>query len=76
MAHRTPNGIEKDMPESDDSKDDTGLHTAASDLMNAVHAKDVPAIAAAMKAAFEIMQSAPSEEDDNSFDSQNEKAAE
>lgn len=74
MKHRAPDGIKDDMPE--EPSDNQGLHSAASDLMNAVHAKDIPAIAAAMKAAFEIMQSEPSQEDDNSFDSQNEKAAE
>ena len=74
MKHRSQDGIKDDMPE--DSNDNEGLHSCAQDLINAVHAKDVPAVASAMRAAFDIMESQPHDEADNSFDSQNEKAAE
>lgn len=42
--------------------DESGLESAAHDLLMAIEAKDVKAMAAAMKAAFEIMESQPHEE--------------
>jgi hypothetical protein len=44
----------KDMPEQD-----LGVMAAAEDLIRAVHAKDINATAAALHAAFEIMDSMP-----------------
>ena len=38
------------------------LESAAEDLCNAVHAKDYKAVAVALRAAFELMDSAPHEE--------------
>ena len=41
------------------------LHVAAEDLMNAVHSKNIPAIAEALRAAFEMLDSEPGEEGSN-----------
>lgn len=38
------------------------LHSAAEDLISAIHSKDVKAVAEALKAAFELMDSEPHEE--------------
>lgn len=38
------------------------LESAAEDLISAVHAKDVKAVASALKAAFEMCESQPHEE--------------
>lgn len=56
---RKPDGqSEIEQPEDDSA----GLNAAAADLIRAVHAKDEAAVAAAMRAAFEIMESQPHEE--------------
>lgn len=60
-------------PEADSP--DTGLEACASDLIAAVHAKDTKAVTAALKAAYELMD-APTDQEDNSFEAQNMKAAE
>lgn len=39
-----------------------GLHAAADDLHKAIQANDIKAIAAALKAAFEILDAAPHQE--------------
>ena len=56
IAHavRRPDGSMEEV-----EQDDLGLLEAASDLMAAVHAKDSKAVAAALKAAFEICDSEP-----------------
>lgn len=41
---------------------DEGLHSAAEDLIAAVHAKDVSRVASALEAAFQMLDSAPEEE--------------
>lgn len=41
---------------------DAGLEAAAADLANAVHAKDIKAIAAALRSAFELLTSEPEPE--------------
>ena len=43
-------------------QDQSGIEAAAGDLIAAIHSKDVRAVAAAIKAAFEIMDSEPHEE--------------
>ena len=69
MAKRTPMGgvsmeqeeaPEAEAPEADEG--DEGLNTAARDLIDAVQAGDEAGVAAAFKAAFQILESAPHEE--------------
>lgn len=48
--------------EPDEESDYDGLHACAEDLMNAVHAKDIPGIAEALRAAFQVCDSEPHEE--------------
>ncbi len=52
---------------------DAGLEAAASDLIDAVHAKDAKGVTAALRAAWELMD-APQDSQDESFASQNAKA--
>lgn len=44
------------------ASDDSGIEAAASDLISALHSKDVKATAAALKAAFELLDSMPQDE--------------
>ena len=46
----------------EESNDNEGLEMAAQDLIDAVHNKDPKAAASAMRAAFELMESQPHEE--------------
>jgi len=55
VQNRTP-----DKP--DENQDDTGIHACAQDLLSAIESKDVKGIADALKAAFEIADSAPHKE--------------
>jgi hypothetical protein len=50
-----------DMP-PEEGDQDAGLQAAASDLIHAVHAGDQQAVAAALKAAFQMIEAAPQEE--------------
>jgi len=52
--------VEHEMREPDGDYDP--LHSAAEDLISAVHSKSVKAVAEALKAAFEICESEPHEE--------------
>ena len=64
--------------EPDEHKEDgSGIEACASDLIDAIHSKDVKAAAAAIKSAFEILENEPeeSESEPHSFDAQNELAA-
>lgn len=75
IKERTP-----DKKPDDQSPDDSGIEACAEDLIHAVHAKDVKAVAEAIKAAFEILDAQPHEEgphiEPHSYASQNEKAGE
>lgn len=80
MARRKPEGgIEAPSDESPAEDGSESLHSASADLLAAFHAKDVKAISAALKAAFEICDSEPHEEGEHinphSYDAQNAKAA-
>lgn len=84
IAKRKPDGAGMSSPspaetETEESKDSDGIDSAASDLIVAVHARDSKAVAAALRAAFEICDSEPHEEGEHtnphSYDAQNEKAA-
>lgn len=81
IKNRTP-----DEPADESSSDSAGLEVCAQDLINAIHSKDTKRVASAIKAAFDIASSMPEEEeeesdeklpipDNNSFKSQNAKAA-
>ena len=49
--------------EIEDQEDgDEGINAAATDLIRAIHAKDEMGVAAAIKAAFQILDSEPHEE--------------
>lgn len=43
-------------------EDNTGIHACASDLIDAVHAKDIQGVADAMKSAFDILEMQPHDE--------------
>lgn len=51
--------IERKPDEGKEESPDAGLEAVASDLSNAIHSKDIKAIAAAIRAAFAIMESEP-----------------
>jgi len=48
--------------EPDEEADYDMLESAAEDLISAVHAKNVKSVSAALRAAFEILESQPHEE--------------
>lgn len=63
---------------AEDQSDDpaAAIESCAEELIRAVHARDVKAVSAAIKDAFDILESMPHDENENnSFASQNEKAA-
>jgi DNA-binding GntR family transcriptional regulator len=67
VEHRKPDEtVGEDSPDSNDE----GLNSAASDLIDAVHSRDVKGAAAAMRAAFELMESQPHEEINHDEDEQ------
>jgi len=75
MQVRKPDG---EGIEHEEGKDE-GLHAAAEDLCNALKSGDISRIASALRAAFEILDSEPDEEEkesSNSYDAQNQKAGE
>lgn len=77
ISHRKADGGKVEEP----SDKDAGLEAAAEDLARAITSKDPKHIALAFRNAFQICDSEPHEEgehtneEDNSYDSMNEKAA-
>lgn len=61
---------------SEGTDEDAGMHAAAKDLMDAVHAKDIKRVAEALRAAFQIADSEPHNEGPHTYDAQNEEAGE
>lgn len=59
----------------EESPGDDGLKSCARDLMDAISAGDETRAAAAIRAAIQICQSEPEQENDESYDSMNQKAA-
>jgi hypothetical protein len=59
-------------------QEDPAILACADDLISAVHAKDTDAVASALRAAFDIMQSMPEESavEPHSYEAQNIAAAE
>lgn len=49
--------VDHQLREPDDGE--VGIHSAAEDLCNAVHSRDIKAVAAALRAAFELMDEQP-----------------
>ncbi len=74
MKTRTPDATTE--PEVGDESDHA-IEAAASDLIDAVHSKDIKRTADAIKAAFEICESQPHEEGEhtNDYDAMNAAAA-
>lgn len=70
---RTP-----DEPAESEDDSSAAIESCAHALINAVHARDAKSVAAAMKDAFDILESQPHEEysSKHDYDSQNQKAAE
>lgn len=58
-----------------DYNPDSGIEACGEDIIRAVNANDKRAVAAALKAAFQLLSSAPAEEEDSSYSAQNELAA-
>lgn len=58
------NVITRPSDNPEENQDDSGLHACASDLIDAVHSKDIPGAAAAMRAAFELLEQEPHDEAD------------
>lgn len=76
---RTPD----EKPEVEEDQDDSSaaIESCAAELIRAVHARDTKAVASAMQDAFEILESIPHEENQesvepHSYDAQNMKAGE
>jgi len=65
-----------DIKPEEEQEEDYGIETCARDLLSAIESKDVKGIAEAMKSAFEVLESTPHEENDESYESQNRKAGE
>lgn len=79
QAQQTGVIIKERAPDQKEESEDIGAHgieACAEEFIRAVHAKDVKAAAAALKDAFEILESQPHEEGPHTYDAQNEKAAE
>lgn len=72
VSHRKPDGGKMEQPNESDQ--DHAMEAAAEDIIRAISSKDSQHLAHALRSAFEILQSEPDKE--NSFDEQNEKAAE
>jgi hypothetical protein len=66
VQEQRPTGIATVYRPSDakdeDSKDDAGLKAAATDLIEAIHSNDIGKTAAAIRAAFEILDASPHNE--------------
>ena len=71
IQNRTPDGVKT---EGAEDSQDQGLMSCAEDLIRAVHAKDAQAVASAMRAAFEILESEPHEEAEQSEPSESEES--
>lgn len=70
ISQRKPDG--EISPSHSEDNPDQGLEACAEDLIRAVHAKDSRGVVAALRAAWEMMDSP---QDDESYAAQNAKAA-
>jgi hypothetical protein len=71
IKRRTPD--EKPPGEDDNA---AAIESCASELINAIHNKDIKAAAMALKDAFDILESMPHEEGEHTYNEQNQLAAE
>lgn len=64
IAKRKSDGISNqvEMASDDQSSDDSGLESAADDILRAISANDSKQLARALRSAFEILDSEPHEE--------------
>lgn len=76
IKNRSPDLKQEESEETPDNS--AAIETAAQALIDAVHSKDTKAVADALQDAFDILDSMPHEEGEhtNSYDNQNEEAAE
>lgn len=75
ISHRKPDEASQEQNPNDDS----GLEACASDLIDAIQSQDTKRAAAAIRAAFEVLESEEEDEGDeapepHSYDAQNEQA--
>jgi hypothetical protein len=72
-----PADPEAKQPSEHEQAAQEGLEACAKDLIRAIHAQDLHGVVDAIRSSFEILESLPHEEveHDNSFKSQNVKAA-
>lgn len=73
IAQRKPDGGTDIAHEEGD--ENHALDACSEDMIRAMHAKDIKALSAALRAAYEVLQSEPSMESDGSYDDQNALAA-
>ena len=63
ISMRKPDGGSEELHSA--GEEDSGLDSCSEDLIKAMHAKDTKAVSAALKAAFEILDSQPHDEYDH-----------
>lgn len=51
--------VDVERREPDDGAEFDSLESAAEDLISAIHSKDIKAVASALRAAFDLMESEP-----------------
>lgn len=56
---------------TEDGDENAGLYACAEDLTRAIHAKDARSVAAALRAAFDILESMEEAPEAGSYDAQN-----
>lgn len=67
LSKRKPDGsteIESAEAQEPKAEGNEGLNAAAAELIHAVHMKDEPGVARALRAAFDIMEAEPHEENE------------
>ncbi len=62
IEQRKPDGSTETQGTEGNENENSGLQSCAEDLIRAVHAKDPSGVAAAMRSAFEILESQPHDE--------------
>lgn len=72
LSRRKPDGSTESEGMEGQEDDNSGLNAAAADLIRAVHSKDENAVAAALKAAFDICDSQDDQEPSNDESKENE----
>jgi hypothetical protein len=65
--------VERKPDETKEENPDDGIEACAQDLTNAIHAHDIKAVAAALKSAFELLDSEPHSEGPHTNEPENEQ---